>query len=145
MADKTCVKGSATIEMAYIMSVFLGIFFLLVTSIFYFHDKCVLYAAAYETSVVGSQRERLESIYSEEELKEYFIRQTEDALIFFPTVEVSVKKGLEYITVEASAVKNSWKIHTEAHAMIMRTEELIYLKNALEKGSADGKKETGSP
>lgn len=145
MDKNTWIKGSATIEMAYIMPVFLGIFFLLVTSVFYFHDKCVLYAAAYETSVLGAQRERLKSVYSEAELEDYFTERTENAMIFFSTADVSVDKNLEYITVEAYASKNNWKIHAESRAMIMRTEELIYLKNILEKGNGDGKEKTGTP
>jgi len=137
MRKKRVISGSATIEMAYVMPIFLTVFFLLVTVTFYFHDKCVLYAAAYETAVVGAQRERLEGIYSEEELIEYLMQRTDNKLIFFTTVEAAIDKNLEYVTVDVRASKRDWKIHGTARAMIMRTEEMIYIKEMLENKHKD--------
>lgn len=134
---RVSLKGSATIEMAYLMPMFLVLFFLLVTLTFYFHDKCVLYATAYETAVIGAQKERIPNAYSEEELVDYFQERSLKKLIFFSDVNATVEKGLEYFQVDVTASKNGWKIHAEEKAMIMRTEELIYLKGQLEGGEED--------
>ena len=39
-------KGSAVVEMSYIIPLFLGLFVLLVHAVFYYHDKAVLTGAA---------------------------------------------------------------------------------------------------
>ena len=70
-------EGSATVEMAYIMPLFLSLFLLTVTAIFYFHDKSVLYATAYETALAGAQAER-EGEGSDEELSAFFQKRIKD-------------------------------------------------------------------
>ncbi len=45
-------KGSAVVEMSYIIPLFLGLFVLIVHAVFYYHDKAVLNAAAAETAVL---------------------------------------------------------------------------------------------
>lgn len=129
--------GSATVEMAYLMPLFLVLFFLIVTVTFYFHDKCVLYATAYETAVVGAQKEKTEKNDSESELVDYLEERAIKKLIFFADISTSVEKNLEYLTVKVNATKRRWEIHAEANAMLMRTEELIYLKDEWKKGGED--------
>lgn len=119
-------KGSATVEMAIIMPLFLLIFLLIVQVVFYFHDKCVLYATAYETAVVGAQKEHQEYDYSESDLEVHFQDRIKGKLIFFSRVDVSVTKGIERLKIHAEAYHRGWKIHTEQSAMLMRTEEYIY-------------------
>ena len=48
---KKYVKGSTVVEMSYLIPFCLILFFLLITIIFYFHDKAILNAAAAETAV----------------------------------------------------------------------------------------------
>ena len=52
------LKGSAVVEMSYIIPLFLGLFVLIVHAVFYYHDKAVLNAAAAETAVLGAQTVR---------------------------------------------------------------------------------------
>lgn len=127
-------KGSATIEMACIMPLFLSLFLLIITGTFYFHDKCVLYATAYETAVVGAQKKRQENTFSESVLQEYFEDRIEGKLIFFPDAAVSLQETIGVITVQAEAVRGRWKIHAEEKAMLMRTEELIYISGQIGEG-----------
>lgn len=122
-------RGSATVEMAYIMPLFLSLFLLLVTVVFYFHDKCVLYATAYETAVVGAQHMRGEEL-EDDELTEYVRKRIKGKLLFFPDVKIGIKKNLEYLTIEIQATGKGWKIKAEQKAMRMRPEELIYLTPA---------------
>ena len=51
-------SGMITVEMTYIVPVILLIFFLSIMGIFYFHDKEVIAACAYEAAVVGSAKAR---------------------------------------------------------------------------------------
>ena len=55
---KKYVKGSAVIEMSYIMPLFLLLFLFITYTVFYYHDKLVLNGAAAETAVLGAQLER---------------------------------------------------------------------------------------
>ncbi len=119
-------KGSATMEMAYIMPLFLSLFLVLVTSVFYFHDKCVLYATAYETAVIGAQNMRGEEL-EDAELEKYLKERTQKKLLFFSDIRIQIKKNLEYLTIQIQAERNGWKIRAEQKAMRMRPEELIYL------------------
>lgn len=119
-------KGSATVEMAYIMPLFLSLFLLMVTVVFYFHDKCVLYATAYETAVIGAQNMRGEEL-EDAELEKYLKGRTQKKLLFFSDIKVQVKKNLEYLTIQIQAERSGWKIRAEQKAMRMRPEEVIYL------------------
>ena len=51
-------SGMITVEMAYIVPVILFVFFLSVMGIFYYHDKQVIAACAYEAAVTGSTKAR---------------------------------------------------------------------------------------
>ena len=55
---KKYVKGSTVVEMSYLIPFCLILFFLLITIIFYFHDKAILNAAAAETAVTGVEMDR---------------------------------------------------------------------------------------
>ena len=55
---KKNVKGSTVVEMSYLIPFCLILFFLLITIIFYFHDKAILNAAAAETAVTGVEMDR---------------------------------------------------------------------------------------
>ena len=54
------LRGSAVVEMSYIIPLFLGLFVLIVHAVFYYHDKAVMNAAAAETAVLGAQASRRE-------------------------------------------------------------------------------------
>lgn len=47
------VRGSATVELTYMMPIIFLAFITTIYIIFYFHDKNILIGAAYETAVVG--------------------------------------------------------------------------------------------
>ena len=49
------LKASSVIEMSYIMPVFLLLFVIIIHTVFYYHDKAVIYVAAGETAAVGAQ------------------------------------------------------------------------------------------
>ena len=52
------LRGSVTVEMAYILPTVIMIFLLIVYTVFYYHDKNILNAGAGETAVRGAQHGR---------------------------------------------------------------------------------------
>lgn len=50
------VRGSATVEMAYMMPVIFLAFVSAIYMVFYLHDKNIVIGAAYETAIVGAQK-----------------------------------------------------------------------------------------
>ena len=76
------VNGSMTVEMSLLMPIILFLILSCILAVFYFHDKNIIAAAAYETSVVGSTKMReaegvdegeLTALFAEREM--YFIRR----------------------------------------------------------------------
>ena len=124
----TTLKGSATIEMAYIMPLFLWMFLMIMTAAFYFHDKVILYAAAYETAVTGAELERREES-DEVILAEHFQERIKGKLIFFSGASAEIEESLEKVTVRVSAQKGKWKIQGEERAAVMRPEILLRHKS----------------
>ena len=100
---KQRLSGSTVIEMSYIMPVFLGLFLLIIHTVFYFHDKAVLNGAAGETAILGAQAERREG--AEYDLEVFFRERTDGKLIYMTDVDVSVSRSENAITVSASAEK----------------------------------------
>ena len=103
---KKYVKGSTVVEMSYLIPFCLILFFLLITIIFYFHDKAILNAAAAETAVTGVEmdRKKMENITTR--------------------VDLSGKK----IEVEVFASKGRMKIHLIQRATKVKPEEKVRWK-----------------
>ena len=106
---KKYVKGSTVVEMSYLIPFCLILFFLLITIIFYFHDKAILNAAAAETAVTGVEMDR---------------KKIEDADLDAFFRDLSGKK----IEVEVFASKGRMKIHLIQRATKVKPEEKIRWK-----------------
>lgn len=122
------VRGSATVEMAYIMPVVFLVFQVLLYILFYLHDKNIIYGAGYETMVVSSQKSGWENDI-ETQMERFLRERIEGKLIIFSesAVEGKVlcKKG--FITVQVKAEKNRMKIHTEQKMKVVEQE--TYIRN----------------
>ena len=119
------LKGSAVIEMSYIIPLFLGLFVLIMHTVFYFHDKAILNGAASETAVLGAQAER--RVGTEYDLEEFFRERTDNKLIYMTEVTVEVRETGKEITVSAEAYKNFMGIEVSQKALIVKPEENIRL------------------
>ena len=119
------LKGSAVIEMSYIIPLFLGLFVLIMHTVFYFHDKAILNGAASETAVLGAQAERRAG--TEYDLEEFLRERTDDKLIYMTEVTVEVRETGKEITVSAEAYKNFMGIEVSQKALIVKPEENIRL------------------
>ena len=124
---KRSVKGSAVIEMSYIIPLFLGLFVLIMHAVFYYHDKAVLNGAASETAILGVQAERRAD--TEYDLEGFFRERTSGKLIYMTDVDVSVTETDEDVTVTADAQRSFMKLKISQKALIVKPEENIRRMN----------------
>ena len=112
------LKGSAVVEMSYIIPMILFLFVMIIHAVFYYHDKAVLNGAAGETAVLGAQTARR---------KEFFHNRTEGKLIYMTDPDVSVEEDEESVTVKASAARSFMRLSIYQRALIVKPEEKIRL------------------
>lgn len=125
LRNKKELKGSAVIEMSYIIPMFLFLFVLLMHTVFYYHDKAVLNGAAGETAVLGAQAARRPE--TEYDLEEFFHTRTDGKLIYMKNPSVSVENDEKSVTVSASADRAFMKLRISQKALIVKPEEKIRL------------------
>lgn len=117
------ISGSSVIEMAYIMPLFLGVFVLIIHTVFYYHDKAVLNGAAGETAILGVQAERRKG--TEYDLEDFFRERLNGKLIYMTDVDVSVSRSEDEITVSAAAKKAFMEINVSQTARCVQPEKNI--------------------
>jgi len=117
------LKGSAVVEMSYIIPLFLGLFVLIVHAVFYYHDKAVLNAAAAETAVLGAQTVRREG--TEYDLEGFLRERSDGKLIWMTGTSVSVSETDREITVEASVHRSIMSLSVCQKARIACPEEKL--------------------
>jgi len=123
------VKGSATIEMAYIAPMTLFIIMSIITIVFYFFDKNIIISGALETATIGAQLERQEVVELQLELEDVFRERVENKLIMFRDVEVSVVQSSKRVTVVVRSSKGPKVISVEQSAEILIPEKRIRFLN----------------
>lgn len=128
------MKGSLVIEMIYIMGVFFLMFVCVVQAAFYFHDKCILKGAAYETAVLGTQKQRLPDGVDMGELEEHFRQRTRGKLILFAGADAAVTETAAFVEVSVTAVRRKQKISIEEKAFITNPEKKIRLVQKVKQG-----------
>lgn len=119
------LKGSAVVEMSYIIPMILFLFVMIIHAVFYYHDKSVLNGAAGETAVLGAQTARRKG--TEYDLEEFFHNRTEGKLIYMTDPDVSVEEDEESVTVKASAARSFMRLSIYQRALIVKPEEKIRL------------------
>lgn len=119
------LKGSAVVEMSYIIPMILFLFVMIIHAVFYYHDKTVLNGAAGETAVLGAQTARRKG--TEYDLEEFFHNRTEGKLIYMTDPDVSVEEDEESVTVKASAARSFMRLSIYQRALIVKPEEKIRL------------------
>lgn len=114
-----------TVEMAFLMPIILFLILSCILTVFYFHDKNVLSAAAYETSVVGSTKMREPGGVDEGELTALFVQRSEGKCILFAQSQSSISVNEEQIQVEAVAEKGRFKVSVLKKASVTEPEKYI--------------------
>lgn len=134
MTGKT-MRGSATVEMAYIMPLIFLVFTASMYLMFYYHDKNILAGAAYETAVVGSQKMRAAGAdnageegvqeVSETILESLFQSRIRRKLILFSGASVSVTSTDRQIEVTAMAMRKKMRVTVTARSAVTKPEKFI--------------------
>lgn len=114
-----------TVEMSVIAPLILNIVLLSIFAAFYYHDKNILYGAAYETAVVGSMKMCGEKEVDESELVELCKERIGRKCIFFRKIQVQSTISEEEIYVCVIARKKWFRIKAEKKAAITNPETKI--------------------
>ena len=125
------LRGSVTVEMAYILPTVIMIFLLIVYTVFYYHDKNILNAAAGETAVLGAQLERQRGKEGTD-LQNFYRERTGSKLILLHLTGVNITKSKKQVEVQAYAQKGQMRVSVVQRAVITKAEEKIRLKRKLE-------------
>lgn len=123
--DDDGMKAIITVEMAYIVPVVLLIFFLSVMGIFYYHDKDVIAACAYEAAVVGSTKVREKNGVRSEQIQAVFEERVRGKCILFEDIQGSAQIDEDKIVVRAAASKGKMRLSIMETASVTEPEDNI--------------------
>lgn len=118
---KRSVKGSYTVEAAWLIPIALGIFVLVVGSWFYYHDKTILTGVVYETIVVACGREE----FDEQELENFLEESVKGKLLLFRKVTANVWMKEDQVTVQCETRNQKWHITMEQKGTRIQPEKRI--------------------
>ena len=122
---KKSIRANTTIQMAYIIPMFLLIFVLMLYILFYYHDKIILTGTAGETAVLGAQFERRSDKSEQVSLEEFCRKRSKNKLIMFSDFTIDISKGAEEVIVEISGKAKGMHLHIQQKAKIMDTEKRL--------------------
>lgn len=131
------LKGSATIEMLYIMPVIFLVFMAAVYMSFYFHDKNVLQSVTYEAALIGSSQYRDADGTQETEIIEFIEENSAKKLLFFPVPNIELSITNSEIIVKTSTSKNYMNLNIEKRLPLTTPETEIRTRYIIE-GVLDG-------
>jgi len=122
---KKKLKASLTIEMSFLVPVILFIFLEIVLTVFYYHDKNILNAAAYEAAAVGSSKVRTREGITEDELESFLRDRIEGKCIFYGFCQTDVSIQEEEVQIEIYARKNGYEVSVQKKAAVTEPEKKI--------------------
>ena len=113
------LKGSFTVEMAFLIPMILFLIMGCIRISFYYHDKNIIAGAAYETAV------REKDGISESELNALFKERVGRKCILFSRIRVQSSVGKDEIKVQAAARRKKMAISVESRAAVTEPEKYI--------------------
>ena len=134
------LRAELTVEMTFIIPFVLFIFLIIIYTVFYFHDKVILNAAAGETIAVGAQSER-EYGKEDTDLQQFYRDRTEHKLIFLHLKSVHVEKGKTKISVSVEAGKGPMRLKVISSGRTTYPEKEIRRKRKWESTKGDKEQE----
>lgn len=126
------LKGSATIEMIYIMPVIFLVFLAAVYMAFYFHDKNALQGITYEAAVIGSSQYRTNDGIQEGEIIEFIQEKGAARMLFLSVPEVEITVLEDEIIIATSSSKNKLKVEVEKSLPLEQLETKVRSTNIIE-------------
>ena len=122
-----CVKGSTTVEMAYVMPLIFLVFLIIVRTTFYYHDKSILDGMAYEAVTTAVQTARNPKA-KEADVETFCRERIRWKLIYFSMPEVSVNVTDDEAETTISATRGKMCIRVTRQVKIPHPEKKIRLK-----------------
>lgn len=119
------LKGSMTVETAFLMPLAGLVLVAGTLLLFYFHDKIIISSCAYETAVVGSTKAREKEGADPDELSQAFHERIRGKCIFFGGAEAEVHVAEDQVCVTASAFRKGIRLRVEQRAAVTEPEDHI--------------------
>lgn len=104
------MKGSVTVEMAFLVPIIFSVIVVVIQMLFYFHDKIVLEGVTFETVTVCSSQEEL----TEEVVETYFEEALGRKLLMFGLVETEVELENTQVKMSCSSRKQGMNLRVSA-------------------------------
>lgn len=106
------LKGSITVEMSYVLPIIIFLIFLLIHTVFYYHDKAVLAGAVAESVEQGIEDVRSDKD-EESDLNAYLRGRIGNKLIWLRTTSLSAEKQEDVVRVRVDAGR--WIFRTSVY------------------------------
>ena len=114
-----------TVEMSVLVPLALFLIMSCILVFFYFHDKNILSAAAYETAVAGSTKAREKDGVDAAELEALFAERIQGKCILFAGAQAGISVSEEEIKVEITAAKGGMSLALKHRAAVTEPEKEI--------------------
>ncbi len=114
-----------TVEMSVLVPLALFLIMSCILVFFYFHDKNILSAAAYETAVAGSTKAREKGGVDAAELEALFAERIQGKCILFAGAQAGISVSEEEIKVEITAAKGGMSLALKHRAAVTEPEKEI--------------------
>ncbi|HIW21471.1 MAG TPA: pilus assembly protein [Candidatus Dorea intestinavium] len=119
------LKGSATIEMAVIVPLILGILMLIIFTIFYFHDKNIITASLMEVVMISANKDHDKAELTVAEIEDAIAERIDDKCIFLQYSVEDIELSKEKIKVEVTAQKGRFKTRIYQSMPLLKPEKEI--------------------
>jgi len=119
------LKASMTVEMAVIVPIIVFVFMGFVMTLFYYHDKNIIYGTAYEVAVAGSADMRRKDPVTEEDLEIFCKERLRGKCIFMTSQNIDVTIQKEKIIVRISSARRGYRLQIEKEAPVTKPEKKI--------------------
>lgn len=107
---KRKTKGSVTVEAAFLVPIIFMVIAVVISILFYYHDKNVIAGVAHETVTVCSRSEMTEA-----EIESYFYEQLGEKLLLFGYVDVELEEMDKELCLNCTARKNGMNLNIVAN------------------------------
>ncbi len=117
------LRGSFTIEAAYIIPIILLVVAAILYLLFYYHDKNVLLGTAHETVAYGAHLTNA----NEDMIEDYFSSHIKGRMFLFTNIKKEIQVEEEHITIICEAKKG--KLSVEVECSVSRTDPEDYIRS----------------
>ena len=119
------LKGSMTVEMSVIVPLLMFLLMGFIMTLFYYHDKNIIYGAAYETAVAGSANMRKKEPVTAEELRAFCMERLKGKCIFMTPQKIEVTVQEEKVVVRISSARKGYYLQVEKESSVTVPEKKI--------------------